>query len=258
MLELMLLRFAAFVAVFILPSFITLSLSVISGRDWKRKKLNHKFSLGLTPSLTNDPSLQIKAPPKIKFDIKLAKWYDLSSIVSLRVKVFYPHLCGVEISNDSAKKKILEKMIERRREGSISLVAHESNGPFSFNLVGAVEMSSSDFKGTVLEKIRTDKKLYIADLCIRKDYRRMGIASSMLHAIELYALANQYEEIYLHVEVQNFVARSLYVEKGYIDIGHYSWATAFTESKLQKPANKYILLYKSVSNDSCIVNVKNS
>lgn len=249
-------RFTAFTAVFILLIFITLSsLSLTHVRDLKIKERKYRWhSLGLTP-LSKTPFLEVKSqnsppPPKIKFDVKLANWYDLASIVSLRLNVFYPHLCGVEISNESAKQRILEKLKQRRRLGSVCIVAFESTGFFSFNLIGAIEMSPSDFRGTNLNKIRTQKKLYIADLCIKKDFRRMGIASSILNAVEVYALANSYQEIYLHVEVQNLMARKLYIDKGYIDVGHNNWATEFTENKLQKPANEYVLLYKSVLNET--------
>lgn len=249
----MIARFTAFTAVFTLLIFITLSsLSLTHVRDLKIKE--RTYSLGLTPlfktPLSEVKSQELTYPPKIKFDIKLANWYDLASIVSLRLNVFYPHLCGVEISNESAKQRILEKLKHRRRLGSVCIVAFESNGFFSFNLIGTIEMSPSDFRGTNLNKIRKQKKLYIADLCIKQDFRRMGIASSILNAVEVYALANNYQEIYLHVEVQNSMARNLYIDKGYIDVGHNNWATEFTENKLQKPANEYVLLYKSVLNET--------
>mmetsp|Transcript_56 Transcript_56/g.67 ORF Transcript_56/g.67 Transcript_56/m.67 type:complete len:254 (-) Transcript_56:73-834(-) len=250
----MITRFSAFVAVFFLLFFITLSSWSLTNHGLKiKERKNRSLSLGLTP-LSSNPLIQDKSQKsahlhKIKFDIKLANWYDLASIVSLRLNVFYPHLCGVEISNESTKQRILEKMKQRRKLGAISLVAYESNGFFSYNLIGAVEMSPADFKGTVLDRIRTQKKLYIADLCIRKDYRRMGVASSILYAIEEYALVNNYQDIYLHVEIQNSVARKLYIDKGYVDVGHINWATEFTENKLQKPAKDYVLLYKSVLND---------
>jgi ribosomal protein S18 acetylase RimI-like enzyme len=255
-------QFSGFVAVFILLFFITLSSWSLTHRDLKIKgRKNRWLSLGLSP-LSSNHFIEVKLqkstyPPKIKFDIKVAKWFDLASIVSLRLNVFYPHLCGVEISNESAKQRILEKIRQRRRFGATNLVAYESNSFFSFNLIGAVEMSPADFYGTVLDKIRTQKKLYIADLCIRKDYRRMGIASSILYAIEAYALANNYQEIYLHVEVENSVARKLYIDKGYVDVGHNNWATEFTENKLQKPATEYVLLFKSVLDDTRTVHVHN-
>lgn len=185
--------------------------------------------------------------PKIKFKITPVKWVDLMSIVSLRVVTFYPELCQGGGSNEAMKQSIMNKMIQRGNEGSVSLMAQEEGGFFHRNLLGAVEISPSDFRGTVMEKVGAERKLYLGDLCIRQDFRNMGIATSLLTAVEEYALQKDYMEIYMHVEVGNTVARNLYTKNGYSVVPPSEWSVQFTESRLKKPATEFLLLLKSLT-----------
>ena len=125
--------------------------------------------------------------------------------------------------------------------------ADDPNSHFMGNLIGAIEFSPSDFIGTVMEKIGASRKIYVADLCIRQDARRIGVATSLLQSVELFALRNQYREIYLHVEVENAIARSLYIKNGYLEIGDCDWARAFTMQRLHKPPDSYVMLWKSLN-----------
>lgn len=154
--------------------------------------------------------------------------------------------------------QILDKIRKRITEqGSICLTVErnthpngvsKSGGSFYGNTVGTVEFSPSDFEGTAMESIGASRKVYVADLAIRPDARRMGLATKMLLGIEQYCHQHQYHEIYLHVEVGNFVARKLYQKLGYVELAHDDHVVAFTETRLQKAASGYILLRKSVIN----------
>ena len=121
-------------------------------------------------------------------------------------------------------------------------------------LIGAIEISPNDFTGTVMEKIGASRKIYVADLCIRQDARRIGVASSLLRYVELFAIQNQYEEIYLHVEYDNLIARSLYIKNGYSEIVDCDWSRAFTMQRLHKPPDSYVMLWKSLSQFMDVVN----
>lgn len=201
----------------------------------------------------------------VDYHIKEAAFNDLPSIVSLRVNVFYPELKTIA----SFHSRILDKMRLRRGEGSICLVATKNPteeqilmrsrssqmsyvGGLSNSLLGAVEFSPGDFKGTPMEWIGADRKLYVADLAVRADARRMGIATQLLQAIELYAVQNNYEEIYLHVEVDNSVGRNLYYKFGYEEVPRYDWAVVFTQRRLHKSVHNYILLLKSLGGEANI------
>ena len=100
-----------------------------------------------------------------------------------------------------------------------------------------------------MDGIGADRKLYVADLAVRADARRMGIATQLLEAIELYALRNNYHEIYLHVEVDNKAARAMYLKNNYFEVPLYDWALVFTESRLHKSVDNYVLLWKSLRGD---------
>ena len=88
-----------------------------------------------------------------------------------------------------------------------------------------------------------DRKLYVADLAIRTEARRFGIATQLLLAIELYAYQNHYQEIYLHVEVDNVVARNMYFKNGYVEVPRCEWASIFTQSRLHKSVDSYVFLW---------------
>ena len=120
-------------------------------------------------------------------------------------------------------------------------------------LIGAIEISPNDFTGTVMEKIGASRKIYVADLCIRQDARRIGVASSLLRYVEQFAIQNQYEEIYLHVEYDNLIARSLYIKNGYSEIVDCDWSRAFTMQRLHKPPDSYVMLWKSLSQSMDVV-----
>ena len=120
-------------------------------------------------------------------------------------------------------------------------------------LIGAIEISPNDFAGTVMEKIGASRKIYVADLCIRQDARRIGVASSLLRYVEQFAIQNQYEEIYLHVEFDNLIARSLYIKNGYSEIVDCDWSRAFTMQRLHKPPDSYVMLWKSLSQSMDVV-----
>lgn len=118
--------------------------------------------------------------------------------------------------------------------------------PYGSSLLGAVEFSPNDFKGTSMANIGSDRKLYVADLAVRNDARRNGVATQLLKEIEYYALKNSYEDIYLHVEVDNIAARNMYTKLGYNEVPKYDWATMFTESRLHKSVDQYVFLWKSM------------
>lgn len=114
------------------------------------------------------------------------------------------------------------------------------------NLIGTIELSPNDFANTQMEFEGSNRKLYVADLAIREDCRRRGIATQLLLEIENFARTNLYDEIYLHVEVNNVIARNLYLKLGYKEVTMNENVVAFTETRLQKPADFFVLLWKQI------------
>jgi ribosomal protein S18 acetylase RimI-like enzyme len=124
--------------------------------------------------------------------------------------------------------------------------ADDDDMQFMGNLLGAIEFSPSDFTSTCMENVGAKRKLYVADLCIRQDARRIGVATSLLQYVESFALSNLYNELYLHVEVDNIVARNLYIKNGYLEVDDRDLARAFTMERLHKPPDTYVMLWKSI------------
>ena len=56
---------------------------------------------------------------------------------------------------------------------------------------------------------------YISNLAVKKNYRRRGIGSQLLHKCEEIALDWGYQEIRLHVLDRNYSAKQLYAHNGY-------------------------------------------
>ena len=192
----------------------------------------------------------ILLPSNDKIKIREANLSDLPSIIHLRTNVFHPEYTMVA----SYHQRVFEKLRERIEvHGSIVLIAYRNkhgavargNGFFG-NVVGTVEISPNDFKNTTMETIGAQKKLYIADLAVRQDARRLGLATKLLQTIEDYARTNGFLELFLHVDKVNPQGLNLYTKNGYRHIGQADWATHFTEARLSKDADNFHFLYKSM------------
>lgn len=155
----------------------------------------------------------------------------------------------------SFRQRILEKLRHRVDNGSICLVVRANDfyqmknlryHMYFGNLIGTIELSPNDFANTQMEFEGSNRKLYVADLAIREDCRRRGIATQLLLEIENFARTNLYDEIYLHVEVNNVIARNLYLKLGYKEVTMNENVVAFTETRLQKPADFFVLLWKQI------------
>eukprot|EP00607_Mallomonas_marina_P006486 CAMPEP_0182430664 /NCGR_PEP_ID=MMETSP1167-20130531/42409_1 /TAXON_ID=2988 /ORGANISM="Mallomonas Sp, Strain CCMP3275" /LENGTH=261 /DNA_ID=CAMNT_0024616019 /DNA_START=55 /DNA_END=840 /DNA_ORIENTATION=+ len=197
------------------------------------------------------PKEQISSPI---VTIREALLHELIYVVALRVDVFYPELRLVT----SFHRRILEKLRQRAEQGAVCLIAvmdeqvvprlkmHMSSMSSKLSVIGTVEVSPTDFRNTSMEAIGHQRKLYAMDLAVSSEVRRMGIATHLLDAAETYALKNEYQEIYLHVEVDNEPARTLYQKNGYIEVPETEWALAFTKHRLHKPPESYVLMWKEI------------
>lgn len=114
------------------------------------------------------------------------------------------------------------------------------------NVIATAEFSPNDFTGTPMEDVGARMKVYVADVAVRQDSRRLGLASKMLKYIETYCLQNMYDEIYLHVETDNVAAKNMYLKNGYVEIPSCNRVKVFTENRLKKPSDLYVLMKKEV------------
>lgn len=97
-----------------------------------------------------------------------------------------------------------------------------------------------------MENIGSKRKLYVTDLAVRNDMRRIGIATLLLKAVEQYAINEKYDEIYLHVDVDNETAKNLYLRNNYNIVPTYDFVNDFAQHRLVKPAECYTMLSKTL------------
>jgi len=194
-----------------------------------------------------EESVVCRENPPETVNIRVARENEYAEIVRLRVKVFYSYLSTVS----SYHQEVLEKMQHRITQGAVLLIAKRGmNGEVSRaskyfgNAVGTIEFSHMDFVGTAMEHIGARRKLYVYDLAVREDARRMGLARRMLHAVESYALANDFHALFLHVDRDNSVALEFYRRLGWEHVGESAFATLFTEQRLQRDASLFHFLFK--------------
>lgn len=62
---------------------------------------------------------------------------------------------------------------------------------------------------------KREKYAYVANLAVRKNYRRLGIARELLCRCEQIAQEKNYQHLYLHVLASNHTAQHLYMNHGY-------------------------------------------
>lgn len=164
------------------------------------------------------------------------------------------------------QKKLLEKLRLRYVKGSLILLAVKNSNPNADMMhslaqiapgvvLGTIECAHFDFLNTTLEQVGSSRKLYIGDLAVRLDARRVGIASRLLEIVENYAKQERYDEIYLHVEIDNQLASSLYQNRGYEVLSNSPEIVSFTEQHLQRPADSYRMLRKQFPHEISVIDV---
>jgi len=208
-----------------------------------------KSSLSWSNALAEIETNTISSIKNTDITIKQASFHDLSNIVNLRMNVFFPKFQ----TDVSFHISILEKIRMRHVNGAVILMAFNNdyiNNPImklKGGIVGTIELSGSDFIGTDMETMGADRKLYVTDLAVRNDFRRLGVATQLLKTVEEYAKKEQYKEIYLHVEVENESAKNLYLRNNYNIVPQYNCVTQFSNTRLVKPAECYIMLSKQIN-----------
>jgi ribosomal protein S18 acetylase RimI-like enzyme len=207
-----------------------------------------KTSLSWSNSLAE---IETNTPNNLKTDltIKQASFHDLGNVVNLRMNVFFPKF-QTDVSFHSS---ILEKIRMRHVNGAVIFMAFNNdymNNPImklKGGIIGTIELSGTDFVGTDMENMGADRKLYVTDLAVRNDFRRLGVATLLLKAVEEYARKEGYKEIYLHVEVENESAKNLYLRNNYNIVPQYNCVTQFAQSRLVRPYECYVMLSKQIN-----------
>jgi ribosomal protein S18 acetylase RimI-like enzyme len=83
-------------------------------------------------------------------------------------------------------------------------------------IVGSVECSHQEFRGTILGNARPEGSLmYVTEVAVRPDARRCGAGAMLMRGVAEVASLRNIESIYLHVDVTNQAALAMYEKSGY-------------------------------------------
>lgn len=84
------------------------------------------------------------------------------------------------------------------------------------SIIGSVECSSQEFRGTILGNSRpTGSVMYVTEVAVSPDARRAGAGVMLMQGVDKVAALRNIETIYLHVDVKNKAAGSMYEKCGY-------------------------------------------
>ena len=105
------------------------------------------------------------------------------------------------VSRSSFAMATADMVQERSAGGAIAFLAKLSGTP-----VGAAELSPLEFANTSL----SNNALYVTDVVTSKEYRRLGVASALMTALETTAKTLGVAELFLHIEPNNTAALHFY------------------------------------------------
>lgn len=166
------------------------------------------------PKSLFDPIKDCTVPVKIFRRATLDDVEGISEVLTLSFNHFneltfwiYP-LMKIGVSQD------LRKRLQNDEQENICLIA--------VNVIPLGNRVEQEVLGTVELSFREryhwqkrEKYAYIANLAVKKNYRRQGIARELLCRCEQIAQEKNYDHLYLHVLASNQNAQQLYLNNGY-------------------------------------------
>mmetsp|Transcript_4857 Transcript_4857/g.20925 ORF Transcript_4857/g.20925 Transcript_4857/m.20925 type:complete len:243 (-) Transcript_4857:2159-2887(-) len=146
------------------------------------------------------------------YDVRMAGGgCDLFTAADLRSRCFRQNEED-SISFFQYRKAVLEWMYNSlQRDDSFCFVAAETGAPREKSVIGTLD-------ATLHQSANGEsfpRAIYVSSIAVRKDRRRMGVASSMLQKVDQLALQLNITSIFLHVEPWNTAAVKLYRRMGY-------------------------------------------
>ncbi|CAM9732645.1 unnamed protein product [Discosporangium mesarthrocarpum] len=166
--------------------------------------------------------------------VRVATPSDYMLIADLRFSVFSPYHPDLR---HRFRERSYVLMSERRRLGAFCLIAvldecpQGEDGVLSQEQVlGTLECSKHEFKGTALDPGETNTRLYLTEVAVRADYRRMGVGTFLMGLVDDVAVTLGASEVYLHVNEVNEKAVHLYEKCGYQTVADRADYRKFTAS----------------------------
>lgn len=198
--------------------------------------------------------------PFISLEIKPAtRLEELLAVIDLRAEVFAnPAPLTIE-----SKLRHIKHLLTRRAKGSVVLVASARDllSPFSEEVViGSLECSTHEFedgKSPFSHDAAHICKLYVTEMCVKETFRRQGVASSLLKAVDGVATNTGAAYVCLFCERINQGASRLYDSLQYHEVGHSPSVEAFAEALgLPTTSKTYGFFYKQFALPSSAAGTK--
>ncbi|KAL7530666.1 hypothetical protein ACHAXR_004432 [Thalassiosira sp. AJA248-18] len=105
---------------------------------------------------------------------------------------------------------------DNNKENLSTLAYHSEEVDRGSMIIGSVECSHQEFRGTMLGNSRPKGALmYVTEVAVRPDARRCGAGAMLIHGVDEVAALRNVETIYLHVDVTNQAACAMYEKCGY-------------------------------------------
>lgn len=186
--------------------------------------------------------------------VRLATPFEDVDIASLRLSVFsdFPPDLQTQFCARSC-----QAIAARRMRGATCIVATQPfqnsvPGSRSSLILGSAECSFHEFFGTRLGRRRKQNSiLYITEVAVNPSFRRRGIGSTILRAIDILAERRGVETMYLHVDVENQGALKMYEKVGYhkvlsTDAMFLEFTTSLNLHPGATRGREHFLLYKNL------------
>ncbi|GAX23217.1 hypothetical protein FisN_21Hh101 [Fistulifera solaris] len=143
--------------------------------------------------------------------VRIATPTDDFQIAALRLSVFSDFTAEQQ---GKFCERSCQAISSRRLRGARCLIAAHQND--TETVLGSAECSYHEFFGTRLGQRRQQFSiLYVTEVAVDIDARGQGIGKKLMDAVDIYAKSRNIETIYLHVDVENKAALSLYAKSGY-------------------------------------------
>lgn len=199
--------------------------------------------------------------PFISLEIKPAtRLEELLAVIDLRAEVFANPALPLTIES---KLRHIKHLLTRRAKGSVVLVATARDllSPFSEEVViGSLECSTHEFEdgqSPFLHDAPHICKLYVTEMCVKETFRRQGVASSLLKAVDGVATSTRAAYVCLFCERINQGASRLYDSLQYHEVGHSPSVEAFAEVLgLPTTSKTYGFFYKQFALSSSAAGTK--
>ncbi|CAB9530026.1 FR47-like protein [Seminavis robusta] len=206
-----------------------------------------------SPKVTHRDSNKLQFPECLT--VRVATPRSDTEVANLRLSVFSDFTPDVRRQLVS---RSVRAVVTRRSLGATCLIAtvppslsaRKRNRPPV--ILGSAECSFHEFDSTTLGRCRpVGSILYVTEVAVSPNARRRGIGAKLIEAIDVLANTRGIETLYLHVDVENEGALSLYQKAGFrkVDRSDPMFLEFTTKLNLHDGATKgrnHFLLYKDL------------